>query len=171
MNLKEPPTTTQLVGPVQDTLSGLSDAFSLAVESIDQFVPSQDSTSACPGPKNGTSWPLSTMYSIWTDSPTAMQKVALVHDTLWSMLFWFGGVDVDSTDQVDPFQDSARVWAGKLGVSSPTAPTATQEMGLEVTHDTLVKLTAPLRFGVETRDQFVPLQVSARPSGTAAELT
>ncbi len=84
--------------------------FSLGVVSIDQFVPSQDSTSICP--EMHTSVPVTSTHS--TVCPTAIQLVELAHDTLEKKLLLYFGRGVESTDQIVPSQDSTSGISGGL---------------------------------------------------------
>jgi len=148
---RDVPKPTQLVESVQETLARESAPFSLGVVSIDQLVPSQDSTSIC--------WYEQADAPHSVSAPTAMQLVALVHETLPSASLLEGGEGVDITDQVVPSQDSIRgLSVGEVPLTL-AKPTATQSVVL--THDTLPRSLPSPGLGLGTTDQTDPFQDSA----------
>src|SRR5205807_1475484 len=102
--------------------------------------------------------------------PTAVQSVAVGHDTLLNTGEPVAGLGVVWIAQPLPFQRSARVLSGKLFVVEypPTAVHAVAAL-----HDTPVSdaLTVPVGSGVVWTVQLVPFQRSATTlSGAKVEL-
>jgi hypothetical protein len=122
------------------------------VATINHFDPFQRSTSV----RGGPNWK---RPGVDCDEPTAVQLVALAHETSASELKPRGRLGLGTIDHVLPFQRSINV-AGSSGPPMSLKPTAKQLVAL--VHATLLSmLPEPIAgLGLVTIDHFVPFQRS-----------
>jgi hypothetical protein len=149
--LPENPTAVQDEDEVQDTpfrkLISAGEVSGLGT--IDQLVPTQDSTRVWSDPDAFTYW------------PTAIQAEIEVHDTpLRSLSCLFEVLGLGRMDHFAPFQVSTSVWLTnpRRREAEPTAVHHEEEI-----HDTSERASSPRRaLGLETIDQFLPVRDSTR---------
>jgi hypothetical protein len=152
------PTAVQAVADVHDTplrpLSGTPLEF--GVDWIDQAVPFHRSAKVC-----------AFLNEIRLE-PTAVQAVGDVHDTALNLTGFPVGLGVVSTDQLVPFQPSAKVTVPVVEIKlEPTAVQAVADV-----HETPLSVldSALVGLGVVSIDQLAPFQRSANDTVSRVEL-